>query len=441
MYRMNPRRLYAMEWALRDERNVRRMESLLRGLGRDASEVVVLRDEDLPQAIRDSGWIGEVRQGAYQEPHDPDFLFTAFRWVSPEERSQMAGTDLFRECVKAHITYGDCNQGYLGGRVVAMMGGAPFYHYERRPDWDPALTCWSLHDLHSAWGCVHRCAYCQRGSVYVVNLNLEEFVEHVDQLLAENPWQKTWRYDVEQDVLPIEPEYGACEMLVNDFARRDGRYLILFSKSANVDHLLPLDHRGHTMMLWTLEQRIAAARKCQDAGYPVRFKCKPVIPIRDWRAETTEMFETLYANVRPENISIETVFFSSVAEMDATVGLDSLDPEFVAAAREAEAEAAAAGKWPRHLHGERPFPFTVKEAIYRHMITESRRISPETPVTLCAETARMWEALADILDYKPWDYVCNCGPQCPPGLERLTCVEGPDAARVEQARSEVGVME
>ena len=39
----------------------------------------------------------------------------------------------------------------------------------------------------------------------MINLNLEEFVERVDQLLEQNPWQKTIRYDVEQDVLAIEP--------------------------------------------------------------------------------------------------------------------------------------------------------------------------------------------------------------------------------------------
>ena len=28
-------------------------------------------------------------------------------------------------------------------------------------------------------------------------LNLEEFLQHVDRLMAENPWQKTFRYDVD----------------------------------------------------------------------------------------------------------------------------------------------------------------------------------------------------------------------------------------------------
>lgn len=444
MYRLNPRRLYAMDWAVRDERNVRRMERMVLGIGRKPSEVVVISPEQLPEVIRESGWIGEVRQGAYREPADPDIIFNAFKWATPEERAAVSKSDLFKRCVEAHTSYGDCKQGFTGGRVQAMMGVAPFYHYEKRHDWDPGLVCWTLHDLHSAWGCVHRCAYCQRGSVYVINLNLEEFVKQTGRLLAENPWQKTFRYDVEQDVLAIEPEYGACEMLVRDFAKRGDRYLILFSKSANVDHLLPLEHNGHTMMLWTLttrsvsrrfeartapmEERIEAARKCQEAGYTARFKCKPIIPNRGWREEITEMLEVLYARVRPDNLSAEVVFFDSVAEMDSTLGLDNLDPEFVAAAKDAEASAGA--KWPTHVHGQRPFPFEVKEKIYRHLITESRRLSPQTPITLCAESRRMWEVLGDLLEWKPWDYVCNCGPHCTPHRRRITAVEGPDAGRI-----------
>ena len=215
----------------------------------------------------------------------------------------------------------------------------------------------------------------------MINLNLEEYVERVDQLLEQNPWQKTIRYDVEQDVLPIEPEYGACELLVNHFARLDDRYLILFSKSANVDHLLSLDHRGHTIMLWTLCSRTVTRRysrgpaqwaadrgyrEMQRAGYPVRFKCKPVVPIRGWREETTEMLELLYSRVKPENISMEMVFFDSVAEMDATLGLENLDPEFVEAAREAEARYG--DQWRNDLEGPRPFTFAVKEKVYRYLI-------------------------------------------------------------------------
>ncbi len=451
MYHVNPRRLFAMDWALADERNIQRMERMVKAIGRRPEEVAVLREDDLPETIQDAGWVGECRQGAYREIADPDLLFTAFRWPSAEERSRLAESDLFKRCLDAYDSYGLCRQGFTRGRTLAMLGAGLFYHYEQRPRWRKDQVCWSLHDIHSCWGCFHRCAYCQRGSVYVIGLNVEEFLERVRGLMDANRWQKTVRYDVEQDVFGIEPEYGACEELVAEFARRPDQYLILFTKSASVDWLLDFDHRGHTIMLWTLnthtasrryepktgtmEERIEAARKCQDAGYPVRFKCKPIIPLKGWREEMTDMFEKLYARVQPENISMEMVFFDSVREMDETIGLENLDPDFVAAAEQAEADALKQGGWSRDLHGPGPFPFEVKREVYRHFIAESKRLSPSTPVTLCAETQRMWAALDDALEYKPWNYVCNCGPHCAPGLREITRVEGPDAERIAAARA------
>ncbi len=448
MYEMKPKNLYLMDWAADDPRCVERMTRMVRGMGREPSEVQVLKVEDLPEVIRANGWVGEVRQGAYRTVGDPDIIFNASRWVTPEERQAISQSDLFKRCVEAHTQYGDCKQWFTGSRIQAMFGASPFYHLEGRRKWDPSWICWSLHDLHSAWGCVHRCSYCQRGSVYVINLNLEEFVEHVHELMAANPWQETFRYDVEQDVLAIEPEYGACELLVNDFAQREKEYLILFSKSANVDHLLNLDHKGHTIMLWTLsthtvsrryeartgtlEERLEAARKCQEAGYHVRFKCKPIIPVRNWREEITHMLESLYSTVQPENLSMETVFFDSVAEMDETLGLDALDPDFVDAAWKLEKEVG--DKWPQREQGMRPFPFEVKEEIYRYFIAESRRLSPQTPITLCAETLKMWEKLDGVVDGKPWNYVCNCGPHCVPGLRSLDSIDGPDVERVTKAQ-------
>lgn len=447
MIPIEPKNLYVTDWALEDLRCVDRMERLLRGMGRERSEVQVITAQDLPEVARQRHWIGEVRQGAYPNADDPDIIFNALRWFTPQQRQELTQTDLYKQVIAAHNTYGDCAQWFTGSRVLAMFGAAPFYHFERREKWDPKLVCWTLHDIHSGWGCVHHCAYCQRGSVYVLNLNVEEFVERVHQLVDENPWQQTFRYDVEQDVLPMEPEYGACKLLVESFAQRDDRYLILFSKSANVDHLLNLDHRGHTILLWTLaphtvsrryeggtgtmEERIEAAAKCQAAGYPVRFKCKPIIPIRGWREELTHMLQTLYAHVTPDNLSMEMLFVDSVAELDATIGLENLDPKFVQWAKEAEAQYP--DQWPHHLHGPRPFTFEAKAEVYRHLMTESQRLSPETPVTLCAETQRMWAALADVVSGTPWNYVCNCGPRCTPFARKLAPVEGPDAQRVAEA--------
>jgi len=449
LYDVASERIYVMSRVFDDPASTARLDSMLAGMGRGRDDVIVLDDEQLPGVIAERQWVGDSRQGAAAIQSDPDIIFSAFTWPTREQKAALVQGQLYKDCLAAFKMLGGPIS-YIGPRVAqAALGSIDFYHYERRPEWNPETVCWSLHDIHSAWGCLHRCAYCTRGDVYVIMLNIEEFVDHVDTLLDANPWQKVIRYDVEQDVLPLEPEYGASKMLVEHFAELDDRYLILFSKSANVDFLLPLDHKGHTIMLWTLtpatvsrdieprtgtmEERIEAARKCQEAGYPVRFKCKPVVPKKNWRAETTHMFETLFAAVKPENISMELLFFQGgTDEMDKVMGFDTFPPEIVEACKRAEAESDT---WNRARHGMPPFPFEVVREVYHHFIGEVRRLSPDTPITLCAETQRMWEELADLLPCKPWDYVCNCGPHCAPGLCTIDHVEGPDAPRIAAARA------
>ena len=91
---------------------------------------------------------------------------------------------------------------------------------------------------------------------------------------------------------------------------------MLYTKSDNVDHLLNLAHNGHTIISWTvscntvareiekqtptMEERVQAAVKCQKAGYTVRFRFSPIIPIKNWQAENREMIEKLFAKVKKE---------------------------------------------------------------------------------------------------------------------------------------------
>ena len=445
MYDVSPERIFVLRHALDSPACVERMDRMLAAMGRERSSVEVLEPEQLPDTIRERGWVADTRQGALGTLPDPDIVFNAFTWPTKEEKARLLDSQLYKDCLGAFRSGGGSVSYGVASRTQALLGCTSYYHYEQRPEWKAEHVCWSLHDIHSAWGCFHRCAYCSRGTLYVIMLNVEEFIHHVDQLLEANPWQKVIRYDVEQDCLPLEPEYGASAMLVDHFAQMPDRYLILFSKSANVDFLLPLDHRGHTIMLWTLTsdqvsreleertgtmlERLEAARKCQEAGYTVRFKFKPIIPLRGWREQHTEMLEAIFDHVEPDNLSMELLFTQGgVAELDSVIGLSAIDPDFVAACIEAEKQ-----PWTRVEHGPRPFTFEVKREVYRHILTEARRLSPATPVTLCAETQRMWAACQDLINGRPWDYACNCSPHCTPGLRRLERVEGPDAARVAAA--------
>jgi len=415
---VNPKQFYMTQWAYEDPTCVTRMQRLMQGFGAPEDRVQILDEAALAQAITENDWHDlDIRQGRedFTFAGDPDIVFNRFRWMSEDE---------MRACVQRNPVLDEL-KGYSRGAARALYGFPDFYHREGR---DAAakhrVNCWTLHDLHSARGCFHKCQYCRRGRMTTLMLDIEDFLEHVDQLLAENPWQKVTRYDVETDCLILEPEYGMCRALVEHFAEKDDRYIILFSKSDNVDFLLDLEHRGHTIMLWTLstpmvaqrieletattEERLIAARKCQDAGYTVRFKFKPIIPIADWRADATAMIEMLFDYVEPDNLSMEMLFFNSTAELEQLFSKDLFDPDFY---RLMTAHEIATGL-PDGLH---VIPHDFRAMVYTHYAKEVQRVNPNARLALCAETKAMWTEMAPLLGQTAAHFVCNCSPASVPG--------------------------
>ena len=86
----------------------------------------------------------------------------------------------------------------------------------------------------------------------IISLNIEELVERLEEFLKCIPWQQIWPYGAGSDTFCLEPEYGLSELLVNCFARQDDKHVMFHTKSDNVEDLLGLDHRGHSIINWTV---------------------------------------------------------------------------------------------------------------------------------------------------------------------------------------------
>jgi len=284
------------------------------------------------------------------------------------------------------------------------------------------LVCQPAWQLHTIVGCHFRCAYCNLGWFVNVMLNMEAFVDRLDDEIATHcPTQTLFQYDNFTDTVCFEPEYGGAKLLVDYFARRPGQALELYvGKSDRVDFLLDWDHRGHTVCCWslsgatqsrrfehasaTMEQRIASMAKCQAAGYPVRVRFSPVIPVAGWHDENRRMIDELFAAVTPDVITIETIRFLDFDAMAASFDLSLLDADFLDAMR------AAAGN--NHDPGCE-VPDETRAEVYEFLFAELDRVSPTTPVAFCREQRDMWDRFAETFarhGQKPDAYLCNCGP-------------------------------
>ena len=147
-----------------------------------------------------------------------------------------------------------------------------------------------------------RLAYCYLAGTQGVRflptvkifLNLPEILAEVDETARRIGVPTAFYLGKLQDGLALDPLTGYSRQIVPFFADHPTARLTLLTKSADVANLLDLDHRGHSILSWTvnpaaivdafeknapqLEERLTAMEACASAGYPIRAVVMPIIP-------------------------------------------------------------------------------------------------------------------------------------------------------------------
>lgn len=430
MYTIKPPNVYVTERVFENKFNVERMNRMMAHIECEESPIIV-SDAELNEIAKQKGWLKSVEQsGVIKRTGDPTIIFNAFAWRSPDEEKEARQkySYLAPSRRRNYFLLGTAPWTYRGKPKEVGRGSGTKYG-----------ICQSACAIHSAYGCLHACDYCciqseqtdDRIANFSLNimLNLEEFVEHLDQFVREHPWIKLYKYDNQTDTICFEPEYGASALLGDYFSQQEYKYLMLYTKSDNVDHLLNIDQdrRRHTLISWTIScetvsnliekntppmnARIEAAERCQEAGYRVRVRFSPIIPIRDWREENRAMIERCFAHLRPDVVTMDVLHWhrANAATMKRAIDFSLLDPHY---RRLYEDIDRTGGKLPHDARAE----------IHQFYIDEIHRVSPSTRISLCAETRKMWDSFGHKLGMSPKNFVCNCGPTSVPGNPLLSPV-------------------
>jgi len=412
MYAMNPDAIYATAEVFDDPLCVERMRRMLAAMGRD--DVVTVDDAELSRLCLANGWHETRMKGAIRPYVEPPIVFTTMKWHPAEERRA-------RYAEHPALELGAFPKGKLAGYMGWDYRGVS----SDFKSGTNTRVCQSAHEIHTIAGCPFRCSYCAHlGDVMVINLNMEAFVERLDGWLAGCPEQTLFKWDNATDVPCFEPEYGGTRLLVDYFARKTDKYLMLYlGKCADIDFLLDYDHRGKTIVAFSITaetqstqiekgaastaERIEALRKCQEAGYIVRVRFSPVFPVNNWRAENRDMIRMLLRNVTPDVITLCVLGWMDVYQMKRAMDTSLMDPAMLEAAELAAVE----------MRG-RPFgplPHEARAEIHRFLIDEIRAVNPSIPLSFCLESVEMWRQFQGELGMSPEHYLCNCGPQCTPG--------------------------
>ncbi len=198
------------------------------------------------------------------------------------------------------------------------------------------------------------------------------------------------------DSLALEPLFPVSGFLISYFAEKKNGILELKTKSANVDPLLPLNHRGRTVVSWSLSpqpligeeerrtaslsERMDAAKRCQEAGYPLGIHFDPMIDYEGWEKGYEELVDFLFSQIDPKRIVwISMGGFRYPAQLkgiaenrfpQTRIFLGELFP-------------GRDGKF-RYLKG-------IRVEMYRKMVKWLKEVDPSLFVYLCMESQEVWE--------------------------------------------------
>ena len=406
MLQLQPEHVVVLDTVMEDPLSRARVERMLPHLG--GTQPQILGEAELDAFVAERAY-AYTRWGERENPRDPDVYFVRERWDSEAVHRERAAR-------YPHLNY----RGLLGyGGVGLRRDGTDEWRQQN------GTVCQPAWEIHSVAGCPFRCAYCWFGDAIGLKTNIEEQIDHLPEAFALAPNQAIWKWDNQSDVNCFEPEWNAVAPMIERFGQETRRWLLLYTgKSDNVDFMLDARHNGQTVICWSLSpetqasaleprtagarERVEAAAKCQAAGYAVRYRFSPIIPVRDWRGEYARLIAHIFQATRPDVISLCPFGWMDVPTAERCLNLDVLDPEALSAMR-------AQGRdedW-QGTHSS-PIPFEYRKMMLEFLIREIQGYRSETRISICLDSPRMWAALGESIGQSPDRYFCNCGAHCAP---------------------------
>jgi spore photoproduct lyase len=251
-------------------------------------------------------------------------------------------------------------------------------------------------------GCPYDCSYCFLHTFYgkdeiVVYDNEDDILAQLSDYVraAKRPLRiGTGEFS---DSLALDKETGLSRRLIEFFSKQDKHLLELKTKSAEVDHLLGLEHKGRTVFAWSvnpqkivesdesgsvsLEERIKAAKECVRAGYPVAFHFDPVIYYSGWDRDYKQVVDLIFSGIDPEDIAW------------ISLGALRFQPELKGIIEERFPHSCIIfNELERGEDGKMRYSKTLRINVFKTMYEFIRSNSRKVYVYLCMERREVWRA-------------------------------------------------
>ena len=254
--------------------------------------------------------------------------------------------------------------------------------------------------------CPYGCKYCYLAGTQGVkfspavkiHVNLPEMLGEIDRIARRQGRPTAFYLGKLQDALALDPLTAYSTVLVPFFAEHPLARLTLLTKSTHVDRLLELEHRGHTILSWSvnppevsasfeenvpsIEERLEAMRRVAERGYPVRAVMMPIIPIEGWQDIYTAFTRRLIESVPLQRLTLGGVciYWGARQLMERGMGADN------AISAHIDDGSQRAGD------GRARYPQALRNRAYSLIIEAVRRLRPGLELALCLEERALWQS-------------------------------------------------
>jgi spore photoproduct lyase len=265
-------------------------------------------------------------------------------------------------------------------------------------------------------GCPYYCTYCYLAFIYrdylpfiKINVNYGKMCSEIRDLTAHARSAVSFNMGEMLDSLALDHVSLLTSQLVPLFSRLSSGYLMLLTKSSNIEGLLSLRPNSQTVVSWSLntqpmidlfevgtadlEERIHAVRRCQEHGYRIRLRVDPGILYPQWRRDYADLICRSLAVLEPENV---------------TLGMLRLLPGHSRLARQTYGERGARLQKivlaEKASDGKHRYSPGRRIEFYRFLTDVIRSVGKQVSIGLCRETPEVWDSLKDRCDPAQ----CNC---------------------------------
>ena len=193
------------------------------------------------------------------------------------------------------------------------------------PGTDRTYRCCNYHVINQTSNCPIDCTYCilqfyLNNPVTTVYANTEKLLAEVKDKIATQP-NRFFRIGTGElsDSLAFDSSSEYSKDVVEYFAELPNVLLELKTKSNRIENLLDLDHKGHTVISWSvnpqiiidaeehkaasLNERLDAMRQVQERGYKIGFHFDPLLFHEEWKQSYPDLIRQLLEVVDPKNVA------------------------------------------------------------------------------------------------------------------------------------------